>query len=126
MKSYNYYKDLLRGFLLDLLFALVGYLSSHKLTHAEEDTAELTDNRKGLRISFTFNGQVQEIVLPYNPYRLTHRQVVVVSAKTGEKLIDAPSKIPGLDDFLFSKEALEHIHDQKIETVDFESNEFDD
>ena len=126
MKTYNYYKDALRGYLLDLLFTLVAYLSGHKLTHAEEDTAELTNNRKGLRVSFIFNGQVHEVVLPYNPYRLSHRKVVVIGAKNGEKLLETSSKLPGLDDFLFTKETLEHIYDERIETIDFEMDEFDD
>jgi hypothetical protein len=124
--SLDYYKDTVRNLSLDVLFRLVGYLSHHKLSRSEEDTAELTDNRKGLRIGFTFRGQRAEIVLPYNPYRINHRKVVVQAEGEEVPLIEEVSAVPGLDEVIYSKEALEHIYERKIETVGFEDNEDDD
>lgn len=122
----DYFRDLLRNYSLDVLFRIVGYLSQHKLSHAAEDTAELTDNRKGLRVSFTFHGRVQEITLPYDPYRINHRRVIVTEVNKTIPLLDTVSCVPGLDDFIFTKEAQGYIHDREIETVAFEENEDDD
>jgi hypothetical protein len=126
LHSVDYYRDLFRNFSLDVLFRLVGYLSQHKLSHVEQDTAELTDNRKGLRISFTFRGQPTEITLPYNPYRLNHRRIVVREPGCEDPLLDTTSAIPGLDEVLYSKENLEHIYGKSVESVGFEENEDDD
>jgi hypothetical protein len=124
--SLDYYKDTMRNYSLDVLFRLVGYLSQHKLSRSEEDTAELTDNRRGIRIGFTFRGQPTEIILPFDPYRISHRRVVVRENESEDPLIDTVSSIPGLDDLIYSKENLEHIYGKQIESVGFEDNEDDD
>lgn len=126
-KFVSHYQDALRTFCLDLLFKLIGWLSHHKLSHAEEDTAELTDNRKGLRIGFTFGGQQHEITLPYNPYRLSHRKIIAKETPESDPVLEQMTSLPGLDDFLFTREHLEHIYDRKLGVVEFEtSEEFDD
>jgi len=128
-KFVSHYKDILKKYCLDLLFKLIGWLSHHELSHAEEDTAELTDNRKGLRIGFTFAGQQHEITLPYNPYRLSRRRIIAKEFCTdySEPIIDQMSSLPGLDDFLFTREHLEHIYERMLDVIEFEtSEEFDD
>jgi hypothetical protein len=124
--SIDYYKDTARNYSLNILFKLVGYLTQHKLSRSEEDTAELTDNRKGLRIGFTFRGQPLEIILPFDPYRINHRKIVAWEEEEELPFIQTVSKVPGLDDVLYSKKAIEHIYGKKVKNVIFEETEDDD
>jgi hypothetical protein len=114
---WQYYKEGLREFTLDCLFKMIGYLSGHSLVHVETDTAELVNDRRGLKINFVFGGQVREITLPYNPYQIDYKEYVVYLE--GEELPKANliSTIPGLDSFLFSKEVLSKIYGHPVTKV---------
>jgi hypothetical protein len=114
---FSYYKEELRNLTLDLLFKAVGYLSGHNFVHVQEDTAELVHDRRGLKISFVFGGQSHKIVLPYNPYRIDHREYVVYSEDDSLPIANIRSTLPGLEECLFNKENLEKIYSKPISRV---------
>ena len=112
-----WFVEYIREKVLDYLFVMVGYLSSHKMVHVEEDTAELVQDRRGLKIKFVFGGRVREIVLPYNPYRILTSEYAVTCKGEELPFMDLVSTIPGLDDVVFNKENLSKIYGREIESV---------
>lgn len=113
----SYYKDELRNLTLDLLFKGVGYLSGHNFVHVHEDTAELVQDRRGLKISFIFGGQSHEIILPYNPYRIDNKEYVIYSDDDELPIANIRSTLPGLEEYLFNKEILGKIYAKPITRV---------
>lgn len=128
LATLSYLKGTLRNLCLDFVFRVIGFLTDIRLScKNEEDTAELTDNRRGLRVWFTFQGQSHVIVLPYNPYRLSRRRIIFRKDLSSDPIIDEVSSLPGLDDFLYNRETLEYIHDVTLGFLDLEtSSEYDD
>jgi hypothetical protein len=114
----SYCAEELRNLTLDLLFKGIGYLSGHKFVHVQEDTAELVHDRRGLKISFVYGGQPHSVVLPFNPYKIEHREYVVYAEGEDLPLANLCSSLPGLDDVLFSKETLGKVFSCTIDRVE--------
>lgn len=117
--------DFVRLNLLRFLFFLIAYLSEQRLCmDFVEDTAKLSDTRKSLEIPFVFQGKRHTINLPYNPYRIESSDVKVYDSE--DNLLDIHyTTCPGLQDYLFHPEALNHIYSGKVGKVVVESS-FDD
>lgn len=114
----SYYKEVLRNTVLDSLFKGVGYLSGHNFVHVQEDTAEFVHDRRGLKVSFVFGGQVHHIVLPYNPYRIDQKEYVLYADEDELPIANLRPTLPGLDESLFTKEVLSRIYARTITRVE--------
>jgi hypothetical protein len=112
-----YYREELRNLSLDLLFKSIGYLSGHSFVNVHEDTAELVQDRRGLKITFVFGGQQHSIILPYNPYKINCTEYIVFEDHEDHRHMHLHSTIPGLDDILFTKENLSKIYGCNIEQI---------
>lgn len=114
--------DYIRTNVLRLLFFLIAHLTEQRLCmDFMEDTARLADNRKSLEIPFVFQGKQHTISLPYNPYRIESSDVKVFDSS--DNLLNVHyTTCPGLQDFLFHPEALNHIYSGKVARVVVESS----
>lgn len=112
-----WFVEYLREKTLDYLFVLVGYLSSHKMVHVEEDTAELVHDRRGLKIEFVFGGRAREIVLPYNPYRILTTEYALTYKDEDLPFTNVVSTVPGLDEVVFNRENLSKIYGREVAAV---------
>lgn len=117
--------DFARLSILRFLFFLIAYLTEQRLCmDFVEDTAKLSDNRKSLDIPFVFQGRQHTISLPYNPYRIQSSDVKVYDSE--DNLLNVHyTTCPGLQDYLFHPEALNHIYSGKVGKVVVETSDED-
>lgn len=120
-----HYKNHLRNYVLNQLFNIIGWLSNTNMTDVEEESAELVNDRRGLKIDLIFGGLQHTIVLPYNPYKLSHNKFIVKDKITGEILSEGASTLPGLDDFIYTAPIQGKIYNRDVEVIT-ETNDDDD
>jgi hypothetical protein len=111
---------------IGLLFLIIAYLTEQRLTlDVAEDTASLSNDRRSLEVPFVFHGRKHVVHLPYNPYRIVSSDVKVYDQE--DNLLNIHSTTcPGLEDFLFHPEALNHMYSGKVGKVVVESDDYDD
>lgn len=120
-----HYKNLFKNFTLSLLFSLIGWLSNTTLIDVAMDTAELVNDRRGLKIQFILGGISHSVVLPYNPYKMNHDTVSILDKETGELLHKEVSSLPGLDDVLYTAPFQGRIYRRNVDVI-FDKNDYDD
>lgn len=114
--------DFLRLKTIVLLFSIIAFLTDQRINmDVDEDTARLADDRKTLQVSFVFQGNRHVVDLPYNPYRIQSSDVKVYDSE--DNLLNIHhTTCPGLQDFLYHPDALNHYYSGKVGKVVVESS----
>jgi hypothetical protein len=118
----SYLGRTLKLYTLQMLFTIVAMLSGSRLQgDVSEDTAFLSEDRRSISVGFVLHGVHHKVDLPYNPYSIESLEFKVYNGE--DKLLGMHyTTCPGLQDFLFHPEALNHIYGGVVKRIVVEDN----
>lgn len=103
--------------LLKILCASIGFLAGHKLTDHVADDAELSPDRRTLRLKFRFCGEKHLLELPFDPMAVEPSQFTVYD-NDGKFIATAGITVPGLEAVYFSRDYQSLYHRREVGFVE--------